>query len=86
MGYASAAAMAEAGGVNEQTISWHLTANHYPPIPTSMVQPCLRAIELANEGEWDHQVLLPEGITYLDQETAPVRAMVEQHHLEAFLS
>lgn len=86
MGYASALGMAEVAGVTEQTIGWHLSANHFPPVPSSMIGPCMRAIELANDGEWDHQVQLPEGIEYRGTETAPVHAIVEQHHLEAFLS
>ena len=85
MGHTQAAGMAEAGGVNETTISWHLTVNHYPPLSTDLVGPCLKAIELADNGDWNDEVKLPEGITFRDKETAPVWEMVNTFHLGAFL-
>lgn len=70
----------------EQAMVWHLRSNHYPPIPMSMVQPCLRAVKYANAGEWDKRVRLPEGLLFKGKyKTAPVRDIVEEHHLEAFL-
>ena len=66
-------------------ISIHLTANHYPPVPTSMVLPCIEAIEAYNDGETDREIAMPEGITYKGQNVAPAWAIVEQHHLEAWL-
>jgi len=68
-----------------QAVSWHLTSNHFPPVPTSMVAPCIEAIENANAGEWDKLVQLPEGVGYKGSTSAPTYAMVEQHHLESFL-
>lgn len=71
----------------EQAMVWHLRSNHYPPIPMSMVHPCLRAVEYANAGEWNKRVRLPEGMTFKGKyKTAPVRDIVEAHHLEAFLT
>ena len=70
----------------DTVLSWHLTRNHYPPVPSSMIEPCKKAIELANDGEWDGMVELPEGVTYRGDTHAPVRAMIEQHHLGDFLS
>ena len=29
----------------EQGIAYHLQGNHYPPVPLSMVQPCIDAID-----------------------------------------
>ena len=66
-------------------IGIHLTSNHYPPVPTSMVLPCIEAIEAYNEGETDREIGMPEGITYKGFNTAPAWAIVEQHHLEAWL-
>jgi hypothetical protein len=66
-------------------LSWHLTSNHFPPVPTIMVEPCLEAIDNANAGDWDKLVSLPEGVGYRGLTVAPTYAMVEQHHLEAFL-
>lgn len=68
-----------------QQIEWHLQGNHYPPIPKEMVKPCIEAIELANDGDWDAEVELPEDTFYKGNSTAPVWAMVEQHHLSAWI-
>ena len=69
----------------ELAMIYHLRSNHYPPVPVSMVKPCLSAIEYANAGEWDKRIRLPNGITFKGKKTALVRDMVEAHHLEAFL-
>lgn len=66
-------------------LEYHLTCNHYPPIPRSMIQPCKRAIQYANRGEWDHRIKLPKGISYKGSNLAPVGAMIETHHLDRFL-
>lgn len=69
----------------ENAVRTHLLYNHYPPIPSSMVGPCVRAIEYANQGEYDKKVRLPEGMTYKGKRLAPVDAVIEAHHLEFFL-
>lgn len=69
----------------ESQISLHLTTNHYPPVPNVMVAVCVEAITLANEGEWDAHVELPEGISWRGRDTAPVHSIVEAHHLHAWL-
>jgi hypothetical protein len=90
LGHQTAVAISESGLTLEQQLDWHLRGNHYPPIPAEMIEPCVRAIELANAGDWDAEVSLPKvgnfQITYKGGNTsAPVWAMVEQHHLNAFL-
>ena len=69
----------------ENAVRTHLLYNHYPPIPSSMVAPCVRAIEYANRGEYDKKVLLPKGMTYKGKRLAPIDAVIEAHHLEFFL-
>jgi hypothetical protein len=69
----------------DQALTWHLTANHYPPLPLSILPVCKRAIEKANRGQWDAKVRLPEGVSYRGAKLAPVWAVVEQHHLDAFV-
>jgi hypothetical protein len=90
MGRLSAEAFAEAVADDEvglrQAIGWHLSANHYPPVPASMIEPCMQAIEAANEGRWDAGIPLPQGVTYRGALSAPVSAMIEQHHLEAWVT
>lgn len=65
----------------EQQISIQLTSNHYPPVPTSMVQPCIAAIQACNEDESDRLIELPEGVSWRGQTTAPAWAIVDGHHL-----
>ena len=66
-------------------ISIHLSANHYPPVPQSMVLPCIEAIEAYHNDEIDREIPMPEGVSYRGMNTAPAWAIVEQHHLEAWL-
>jgi hypothetical protein len=69
----------------ENQIQWHLASNHYPAIPAIMVEPCIEAIDNANEGEWDKLITLPEGVSWRGLTEAPTYAMVEQHHLDAWI-
>lgn len=69
----------------ENAVMNHLLYNHYPPIPSSMVGPCVRAIGYANRGEYDKKVRLPEGTSYKGKRLAPVYAVIEAHHLEFFI-
>lgn len=66
-------------------ISIQLTANHYPPVPTSMIDPCIDAIDACNEGESNRLIKLPEGVTWRGQESAPAWAIVDGHHLDAWV-
>ncbi len=45
MGHLSAVGMADAAPSLEIALEWHLTHNHYPPVPVSMVGPCVEAID-----------------------------------------
>jgi hypothetical protein len=65
-------------------IEIHLTGNHYPPVPKSMVLPCIEAIEAYWDDETDRQIQMPEGVSYKGLDTAPAWAIVEQHHLQAW--
>jgi len=85
MGHQTALEISESGLTLEQQLDWHLRGNHYPPIPSSMIKPCVEAIELANQGDWNARVEMPEGVYYKGELTAPVSAIIEQHHLDAFL-
>ena len=70
----------------EDQITIQLRSNHYPPVPYSMVQPCINAINACNEDDSNRQIELPEGVTWRNQTTAPAYAIVEGHHLEAWVS
>lgn len=75
------------------SLLWHLTSNHYPPIPTSMVPVCKKAIELAQEYQYteDFELLtrhldLPEGVEHrVHGASAPVSDIMNQHHLWDFV-
>ena len=67
-------------------LEYHFTGNHYPPLPLSLIPIAETAIELANHGEWDNKLALPDGISYKGTTSAPVWACVEEWHLEWFLS
>ena len=71
----------------ESQIAIHLSAHHYPPVPATMVQPCIEAIDAVNDaGLWDLEIPLPEGVFYKDNlTTAPAHAIIDQHHLNAWI-
>jgi hypothetical protein len=68
----------------EQSLAWHLQSNHYPPVPTVMVQPCMEAIDAFWEDDLDKLISLPEGISFRGNPEAPARDIIIQHHLDAW--
>lgn len=86
MGRLTAMEIAETELTLEDQITWHLKSNHFPPIPKSMVKPCIEAIDAANEGNWEKLISLPEGTGYRGLTVAPVHAIVEAHHLETWIT
>lgn len=86
MGNLQAREMAELGADNlEQSLTWHLTSNHFPPVPKSMVPICIKAIEAYAEEDYERLISLPEGVGYQGLTVAPASAIVEQHHLDAWI-
>jgi hypothetical protein len=69
----------------EQGIAYHLRGNHYPPVPLSMVQPCIEAIDAWWEEDSDRLIEMPEGVSYRGEKFAPAHAIIDQHHLHAWL-
>ena len=71
----------------ETQIAIHLSSNHYPPVPKEMVKPGIEAIDAVNDaGLWHLEIPLPEGVFYKGNlTTAPAHAIIDQHHLEAWL-
>lgn len=70
----------------ETAIGYHLQGNHYPPVPLSMVEPCIEAIDAVNDaGLWDLHIVLPNGITWRGETSAPAHAIIEAHHLESWI-
>lgn len=70
----------------ERQVGIHLSANHYPPVPASMIAPCVEAIDAVNDlGLWDLEIPLPEGVSWKGLTTAPAHAIIEAHHLDAWI-
>jgi hypothetical protein len=70
----------------DTALVWHLSYNHYPPIPLVMLGACREAITNANAGEWDAPITLPSEVLWGGANTCPTHALVEHAHLSAFLS
>ena len=83
MGYNTALDLADLD--LEQGIAIHLQGNHYPPVPLSMVQPCIEAIDAYYDESYDKLIEMPEGVSYKGNTHAPAWAIIEQHHLDAWL-
>ena len=74
----------------ERALEIHLQSNHYPPVPVEMVPACIEAIDIyCNEEDVDTEIPLPVingfQVTYQGRNTSPAWAIVEQHHLDAWL-
>lgn len=83
MGSLQAAEMAEMLSI-EDAMVWHLRSNHYPPVPMSMVQPCIEAINAYNDGYHEKEIDL-SGSLYRGNPTAPAWAIIDGHHLHAWV-
>ena len=84
MGHMFALALTETDTPIAQQLAWHLQGNFYPPVPRSMVQPCLEAIEAYWDDATDTKIYLPEPITWKGLTYAPAWAILEAHRLEAW--
>ena len=69
----------------EMALGYHLQGNHYPPVPLSMVQPCIDAIDAYYDEDYDKLIEMPEGISYKGNTHAPAWAIIDQHHLHPWL-
>jgi hypothetical protein len=73
----------------ETQILYHLKSNHYPPVPSEMVQPCIDAIDAYYEEDYQRMIDMPMvgdfQITYRGSTQAPASAIIEQHHLSFWL-
>jgi hypothetical protein len=84
MGHVTAMGIAETELTLEQQLDWHLRGNHFPPVPSSMITPCVEAIDCYWADELDKEIDLPEGVTYRGKKTAPAREIIINHHLDAW--
>jgi hypothetical protein len=86
MGSVTAIGLAETELDLEKQLAYHLQGNHYPPVPLSMVAPCIEAIDAAYDEDFDRYIAMPEGVFYKGMSHAPAWAIIEQHHLSWFIT
>ena len=86
MGSVTAIGLAESELDLEKQLAYHLQGNHYPPVPLSMVQPCIEAIDAAYDEDYNRMIEMPQGISYKGNTHAPAWAVIEQHHLDWFIT
>jgi hypothetical protein len=86
MGSVTAIGLAESELDLEKQLAYHLQGNHYPPVPLSMIPVCVEAIDAAYDEDWDKEIEMPEGVFYKGKTTAPAWAIIEQHHLDWFIT
>ena len=85
MGSVTAIGLADSVLDLETQLGYHLQGNHYPPVPLSMVKPCIEAIDAYYDEDFNRFIAMPEGVFYKGMSHAPASAIVEQHHLEWFI-
>lgn len=97
MGALTAMALTELDELDlERQLSIHLSSNHYPPIPQSMIPICIQAIDAYWEDDTNRLIDLPfDGVdrngkpfqvTWRNGDTkAPAWAIIEHAHLSAWL-
>jgi hypothetical protein len=69
----------------EQQINLHLQYNFYPPVPSSMVQSCIDAIDAILNEDYFAEIELPQGVEYRGSNFAPAQAIADNHRLDAWL-
>jgi hypothetical protein len=85
MGSITAIGLAESELDLEKQLAYHLQGNHYPPVPLTMIAPCIEAIDAAYDEDHNREIEMPEGVFYKGKTTAPAWAIIEQHHLDWFI-
>ena len=49
----------------EMALSIHLQSNHYPPVPLSMVEPCIQAIDAYYDEDYNKMIEMPAKVQIL---------------------
>lgn len=89
MGSVTAIGLADSVLDLETQILYHLKGNHYPPVPSEMVTPCIEAIDAFYDEDYGRLIDMPKvgdfQILYRGETQAPAHAIVDQHHLHWFI-
>ena len=70
----------------EAALHWHLTSNHYPPLPVTLIPAAMRAIKVARKEQWHRKILMPKNLLFRGKRLAPVGDLIEALHLEDFIN
>jgi hypothetical protein len=70
----------------EGGLTYHLKARFYPPIPTSMVQPCAEAVIAGAQDDWGKLIKLPDGISFRGEPRATAEDIIDNHRLGDFVN
>lgn len=63
----------------DTSLHYHLRHNHYPPVSDAFIDTAKQAIDLANQGDYDTEIEMPNGVTLT------VSRIVEGLHLDFYL-
>ena len=86
MGYNTALDLSEELDL-EMALSIHLQSNHYPPVPLSMVEPCIEAIDAYYDEDFNKLIEMPEGVFYRGENTHPLmRLLTNTTYTHGYLS
>ncbi len=89
MGSITAIGLADTTLDLETQLKYHLQGNHYPPIPTVMVQPCIEAIDAYYDEDYSRRIVLPVvdvfQISWKGNTWTTASALVSHAHLEWFI-
>lgn len=69
----------------DQQLSIHFRHNCYPPVPLSMVDVAIEAINHYNAGYFNEILSLPDGITYQGKDSARAYKIIENFRLDAWI-
>ena len=85
MGRMYAEGLKDSGMDRRLAIETHLACNHYPSIPCEMAEPCEKAIDAINEGDWDRLIDTPFAHAEHGYKV-PARVIAEHAHLDPWLT
>jgi hypothetical protein len=69
----------------DSLIALHLSSNHYPSVPATMVAPCKEAIRFAELETLYELVQLPAGVLWRGYQSVKASVLMDAFHLWSFL-
>lgn len=66
-------------------LEWHLTGNIYPPMPTSLVDAAIEAIEACSAGWYGEEIYLPDGMLVNGKSVMRADEVVDWLRLESMV-